>query len=615
LTLFGFSGWTIWKIYQEFRDTVTKQFRLQQLAEKTMYYDEALTASANMAVSTGDLKWLERYDRFASELDGILAEIIQISPQAAADLAPTQSATDKLYALEDQAFELLRQGNRADATKILFGSEYAKQKKNYSQGVEQKLAHLTATVAAELQSYGQRLLWLLIFVGASLPLMLLCWGLIISGIRRYVQERNKAQTSLLDSQASLRQLNEKLEQRVEQRTQQLAVQEQAARKESEILQADVGKLLDVVSAVEEGNLSVEAPVSERVTGLVADTFNRVVEQLAQIMALVSSTAQQVTQSAENLEQLAVQTVQQVRQQTQSVETVQTLMENINALTQDNRQQTQTANESVQQTQEALDRGQQQMTQLTTGIDTLEQGTDQIVRRVETLTDFVQLAVQFAKDQKRIASITKVLSLNASLLSERATEQQDPEQFASIAREFETIAGQVNNLAVQTSQSLILLQERIDRIQTVVSGLNQDVGEINQIVKDFTTGVGQSRQVFGEIRTATVQVEQVGQQVTQSSQAIAKATQTTLKSIEEIASFASDTEQQANITREQSEVMGQLARDLYQMVRFFRIPPEQMQAASAVKVLQPTSANDNKSNGTLPNLTNSANHQFPSSTNS
>jgi twitching motility protein PilJ len=371
-------------------------------------------------------------------------------------------------------------------------------------------------------------------------------------------------------------------------------QRQTTEAENQVLQEDVGQLLEVVAAVEEGDLTTQAPVSDRVTGLVADTFNRLVEQLARIMAVVSSTAQQVTQSAENLEELAVQTAQQVQQQSQSVESAQALMQNINDLTQDNTKQTQTANESVQQAQNAVVRGQQQMGQLTAGIDTLQKGSEQIVKRVQNLNDFVQLAVQFAKDQKRIASMTRVLSLNAGLLSARATEQQDPEQFASIAREFETVATQVNDLAVQTSQSLILLQQRTDQIQTVVSGLNQDVDDINKIVKDFTTGVGQSRQVFDEIRTETGQVVRVGQQVTQSTVAIAQAAQTTLKSIQEIATLASDTERQVSTTREQSEAMGQLARDLYEMVRFFRIAPEQMQAAAVPKALQPVSANGKQS---------------------
>jgi twitching motility protein PilJ len=375
---------------------------------------------------------------------------------------------------------------------------------------------------------------------------------------------------------------------------------QAAREkaESDALQTDVGHLLDMVSAVEEGDLTVQAPVSDRVTGLVADTFNRLIEELARIMSVVSATAQQVTNSAENLEQLAIATAQQAQQQVRSVESVQTLMQDVNNLTDDNTQQTAAANTAVRQAQTAVQQGQQQMAIMVTGIDTLQYSTEQIVKRVQTLADFVQLAVQFVKEQKRTASMTRVLALNASLLSARATEQQDPEQFASLSREFETISAQVNDLATETNRGLILLQQRTDQIQTVVSGLSQDVGEINQIVQDFAGGVAQSSQEFDNIRTVTAQVAKAGGQVAQSSQAIAQAAQTTLKSIQEIAAVAADTEHQASITREQAEVMGQLAQNLSELVKFFRISPEKMQAASA-KILQPAGTSALSDNGAQP----------------
>jgi twitching motility protein PilJ len=609
LGLFGILGWNMWTIYRGFKGTVTKEFRLQKLSDKTTYLDEVLTMSAYMAASSGNRKWIERYQRYEPELTEVIEELIRIDPAIASDFAQTKTANDKLVEYETGAFELLRQGKKQQADKLLFGSDYAEQKQIYARGVEKTLARLQANVAARLQSYERSLFWSVIAVGASLPLIGLAWLVTLWAVRTYIRERDLAQQGLLSSQSSLRELNTALERQ----TRLLEVQEQLAKQENEILQADVSNLLEVVSAVEEGDLTAHAPVSDRVTGLVADTFNRLVEQFAQIMAVVSSTAQQVTQSAENLEQLAVQTAHQVRQQTQSVEAVQTPIQNITVLTQNNVQQTQTANESVQQAQDALVRGQGQMTQLTAGIDILDRGTAQIVRRMQTLGDFVRLAVQFAKDQKRIASMTRVLALNAALLSTRATEQQDPEQFASIAREFEAVAAQVNDLAVQTSQSLIVLQQRTDRIQTVVSGLNQDVEEIDRIVKDFATGVGQSRQVFDEIKTTTVQVARVGQQVTQSSQAIADAARDTLKSIQEIATLASDTERQASITREQSEAMGQLARNLDEMVRVFRILPEQMQAASAAKILRSASASDSPGNGTQSEPINNENKKVTSST--
>jgi methyl-accepting chemotaxis protein PixJ len=598
IILFGFSGLNIWNTYKGFRETIVKNFNLQKLSDRTTYLDEVLTMSVYMGTSSGNLEWVKRYQTYEPELTKVIEELIAIDPTIAVDFDQTKTANDKLVEYETRAIEFLRQGKKQEADKLLFGKDYTEQKQIYAQGVEKTIARIQANIDRQLTTYESSLLWSVIAAGVSLPLIILTWVLALSAVKTYIRDRDNAQKSLSNSQLSLQKLNSSLEQQA----QQLESQELQTKQENEIFQTDVGNLLNVVLAVEDGDLTIQAPVSDRVTGLVSDSFNRLVEQLARIMATVSSTTQQVTQNASNVEQLAIQTEQQVQQQTQSVAAVQALVQSINDLTQDNARQTQNANEFVQQAQESVLRGQQQMTQLNQEVDTLGQGADLINKRVQNLNDFVQLAVQFAKDQRRISSMTRVLSLNASLLSTRATEQQDPEQFASIAREFETIATQVNDLAVQTSQSLIVLQQRTDQIQTVVSGLNQDAQEINQIIKDFTAGTAQSRQVFDEIRLATEKVAQVEEQVAQSSMAIAKTVDTTLKSIQEISTLASDTEKQANLTREQSVAMEKVARELYEMVRFFRIAPEQMQNDSTSKSLQPVSTNGKHNYEELPNST-------------
>ena len=356
------------------------------------------------------------------------------------------------------------------------------------------------------------------------------------------QSFNQMAQQLRQSFLALEATNAELEQRVEQRTSTL-------QEEGRILQQEVKHLLEVVSAVEDGDLTVEAQVSSQATGLVADTLNRLIERLGKIMTTALNTARQVNQGSKHLDQLANAVADNAQKQAQSVDQVQNLMENVHSLSQDTAQQAIATDEAVQLTQAAINHGQQEITTMTTGIGILQNEADQIVKRVQILTEYVELAARFAKDQKRTAAQTRVLAMNASMLATRASGQQDPGQFAGITREFETIATQVNDLAVQTNQSLILLQQRTDQIQTVVSGLNHDTQAISQQVNGFTIGVDQSREVFNNIKGVTEQVAQMGQRVTQSSQTIAEAAQTTLQAIRDISAIAAETSSRANITQE------------------------------------------------------------------
>jgi twitching motility protein PilJ len=337
------------------------------------------------------------------------------------------------------------------------------------------------------------------------------------------------------------------------------------------LQTDLSHFFNVVSAVEQGNLTVTAQASSPLVSDVADALNRLVERLARMMAIVFHATEQMRQGAENLERLAVDVATNTQQQNQSVLHVQTLIEKTSKLSQDTVLQAVATNEAVQLAQSAIVQGQQEIAAITKGITVLEQDTGQIVKRTQTLTSYVELATQFAKDQKRIAAMTRILALNASMLASRASAQQDPEQLAVITREFETIAGQVNTLASQTNQSLVVLQQRTDQIQTVVSGLNYDVQEISQQVNHFTIGVDQSRKAFDTIKTVNDRVAQMGQRMMQSSQTIADAAQLVSESIQEISTIASTTLSQTDVTQEQSRNMEHLAHTLMHNVEFFQLP--------------------------------------------
>lgn len=406
-------------------------------------------------------------------------------------------------------------------------------------------------------------------------------GVLAQSFRQMTQQLKGAFTALTTA-------NQELEQRVAERTATL-------QEESQALQQEVSHLLEVVAAVEDGDLTVEAEVSPLVTGLVADTLNRLVERLGQIMAIARTSSESMTHGSSYLEQLAVSVADNAEVQTQSLHQVQTLMERVNDLSQNAAQQAVATNEAVEQSQFAISQGQQEIQMMSQGIILLQQDTDQIVKRTETLTNYVEMATQFARDQKRIAAMTRVLAANASMLANRASTQQDPDQLAAITREFETISTQVNQLATQTNQSLVSLQQRTDQIQTVVSGLNFDVQEISQQVNRFVTGVAHSQQAFDTIQTVSEQVAQMGQEVRQSSQAIADAARTTLQSVRQISTISTATLSQADTTLTQAKQIEQLAQNLQHQIEFFQLPPHLLQAATPPAIPTPTTGSEPMSN--------------------
>ncbi|MEO0800726.1 MAG: methyl-accepting chemotaxis protein [Cyanobacteria bacterium J06642_2] len=374
--------------------------------------------------------------------------------------------------------------------------------------------------------------------------------------------------NLLDRlRANQRQIEQEAARRVE--VQQSMTE--AAERESAALQEDVEHLLDVVSAVEEGDLTVQANVSERATGLVADTLNRSVEGLGQVMQQVFGTARQVSNGADNMKAIAQTVATNASQQVQSAEQVLQLAEQVERAAQDSAAQVQTTNTELISVSAAVDNGQNAVRGLNTGINTLQQGTDRIVQQMKTLGEFVGLAEQFVQDQSNIASMTQVLALNASLVAARATEQRDPRQFATVAREFESIAEQVSTLAQQTNEGLDVLEQRTGQIHTVVTSVDAEVQNLGGLVEDLTQEADQSSEAFENVRSVTDRAVGSGETIARSSQEIMAAAQSTAQAMRGITDSTQQTEQLTLTTRTRSESMEQLSGQLMERIQFFQLP--------------------------------------------
>jgi methyl-accepting chemotaxis protein len=162
--------------------------------------------------------------------------------------------------------------------------------------------------------------------------------------------------------------------------------------------------------------------------------------------------------------------------------------------------------ALQVVSSAIDHGRQELNNLLAGLEVLQQGNGQISNRTMALDDFVEMASQFSRQQKRMAALTKVLAFNAVLLSNRAVQEQEPAQFNSIAREFEAVANQVSSLSATTNLSLRMLLQHTTQIQTVTSGLHEDVSESDRLLQQLITQASDSQQIFTTATAAIATVQ-------------------------------------------------------------------------------------------------------------
>lgn len=577
LGLTGAATWNVWNTSQNLRMTVAQQANLQELSSRTAYLDSAM--SENMVVTSGQQLWEKRYVNNAFDLQKVKTELAAEVPNSVRDVFDRANRSMKqLILMEDRVSQLVKNRQLTDASAMMQGQQYSQEKKFYIESVQTILNSIKEQINDRIKSQRQALDWSILLAIASLGLLAVTSMGTIVAVRGYIRDRQSVQAVLQASQDRLEIVNLQLADEAEQRQQ----QEQLTRQENEQLQQDIGELLDVVSEIESGNLTIQARVNDRATGLVSDTLNRLSEELGRILQQVAGAAQKVDNHSKTQKEMAATVAQNTSKQAQEVKQMLLLTRNVRQSAQNTMQQLLVTNQSLVTLQSSVAEGQGMISSLDREIDVLQAGSDRIVQEVKTLGEFVGLADRFVRDQDEIVTQTQILALNASLVAARAAEQRDPKQFAAVAREFELIATQVSQLAQQTSEGLTNLEQRSSQIHKVVSSVDVDVQKLGGLVTTFTQGVKQATDVFDTVQVVTERAVESGHLVSTASQRIVTATDATTVAIESISALSQQLSAQSQNARELGDRLNILSTDLLKNIQIFKLPELELAADSTPK---------------------------------
>jgi len=156
----------------------SKQAQIERSYIKDIpFFDEVLTNSTLLAATTGDAQWEKRYRLVEPKLDHVIKYLIRLDTlnNLHKILKLTDNANVSLVAMENRVFELVRDRKLNEAVTIMKGSEYAKQKAIYSEGLSTfiNLHELETTrQQMQLQTAANRSKW---FFGLAILLLAIVW--------------------------------------------------------------------------------------------------------------------------------------------------------------------------------------------------------------------------------------------------------------------------------------------------------------------------------------------------------------------------------------------------------------------------------------------------------
>ena len=572
LIIFGFSAWNLFDIYRGFRSISDRNFRLEELSGKIVYFDEVLTMSARMAAATGESKWEERYLKYDPQLVAAIEESTAIAPEAyKSSSATVNEANNKLVGLEKKSFELVRQGKRNEASRILFSSEYESQKKIYADGTEATLTAIQNETQRDFQLFSQRLIISLILTLLTLPAMIAAYNIALKLILSYLLDRDRAQQSIIDLQlqqsaTEQERISQELQQSIlaEQERERLELQRSLAEQErqrSESLQRELLSLVDDVEGATNGDLTVRAQISAGEIGIVADFFNAIIENLRDIVRQVKQSAGQVNTSVDtnnvairNLAEDANSQAQQLEAALQSVEQM------TNSIQQVANSAQQAANASIAAANTA-ENGSVVIEQSVQSILQLRQTVAETAKKVKRLGEASQQISKIVVLIDQIALKTNMLAVNASIEAALAGEE---------GRGFAVVAEEVGALAAQSATAT-------KEIESLVESIQQETSEVVQAMEASTVQVVEGTNLVEEARKSLSQIMQVSRQVNELFQEISLATTSQVQTSESVRSLMSTLSQQSQNSSEVSrnvskalQATAEVANQLQASVQTFKV---------------------------------------------
>lgn len=272
------------------------------------------------------------------------------------------------------------------------------------------------------------------------------------------------------------------------------------------LQAQIEKLLQEVSAVGDGDLRVQAEVTPDTLGVLADSFNYMIEELAKVVGRVQATAVQVTnatrrildRSAE-LAQASETQVAQISHTTEAVEALAIFIQNV----------ARNAQSSAEAAQEALrnaNSGQQAVRQTIEGMVLIRENVQETSKKIKRLGERSNEIGEIVRIIEDIADQTNLLALNAAIQSAMAGEH---------GRGFAVVADEIRLLAERSTEST-------KRIATLVKSIQGDTYEAVVAMEDSTQEVVRGSQLADEAGRALNSIYAAVERQAQMIEGIARA---------------------------------------------------------------------------------------------
>jgi twitching motility protein PilJ len=337
--------------------------------------------------------------------------------------------------------------------------------------------------------------------------------------------------------------------------------EEEAKRSNEQNQAAILRLMNELQEVADGNLTVQATVTEDITGAIADSVNYTVEELRGLVGRINVAAEQVSTASTQARDIATRLLTASEAQSREIkdtgDKVLRMASQINDVSKSASESAKVARTSL----EAAERGQRAVYNQIAGMNEIREQIQETAKRIKRLGESSQEIGEIVELITDITEQTNVLALNAAIQAASAGEA---------GRGFSVVAEEVQRLADRSAEAAKQIGALVRTIQT-------DTQDAVTAMEKSTQGVVEGTKLSDAAGTALADIGRVSRQLAELIERIAGTTGEQADSAGGVAvsieRILAVTDQTSQGTRQAAQSIGQLAtlaRELKASIARFRV---------------------------------------------
>jgi twitching motility protein PilJ len=333
-------------------------------------------------------------------------------------------------------------------------------------------------------------------------------------------------------------------------------------RQNERNQQAILRLLDELGTLADGDLTVQASVTEDITGAIADSINYAIEALRELVETINQTGIKVDAAARQTQATATHMADasetQLRQAGDATESIARMAASIEAVSGDAERAADVARHPV----DVAHKGGAAVRRTIEGMNAIRETIQDTSKRIKRLGESSQEIGNIVELINDIAEQTNILALNASIQASMAGES---------GRGFAVVADEVQRLSERAANATRQIEVLVKTIQ---SDTNEAVISMERSTTDVVGGAllaENAGAALDEIESVSNQIATLVQNISRSARDQATAATDITRNMNVLREISEQTADATGATSQSIGKLADLATQLRNSVAGFRLP--------------------------------------------